>query len=98
MSLTINIYYSGKNGSAKKFAEEMISSGTVERIRNEKGNERYEYFFPMNDPETVLLIDRWENKEALDLHHKSDMMKKIAELRNKYGLHMKVEQYTEISK
>ena len=24
MSLTINIYYTGKNGSAKKFAEEMV--------------------------------------------------------------------------
>ena len=96
MSLTINIYYSGKNGSAKKFAEEMISSGTVEKIRKEEGNEKYEYFFSMYDPETVLLIDKWKNKEALNLHHKSEMMKKIAELRDKYGLHMKVEKYAEI--
>ncbi len=96
MSLTINIYYSGKNGGAKKFAEEMISSGTVEKIRKEEGNEKYEYFFSMYDPETVLLIDKWKNKEALNLHHKSEMMKKIAELRDKYGLHMKVEKYAEI--
>lgn len=27
MSLTINIYYTGKNGNAKKFAEKMVSSG-----------------------------------------------------------------------
>ena len=95
MSLTINIYYTGENGSAKKFAEEMISSGVVERVRNEKGNLKYEYFFPMDDPETVLLIDRWENKEALDIHHKSEMMQEIAKLRDKYHLHMKVEQFTE---
>ena len=38
MSITVNIYYKGENGSARKFAEEMISSGTVEAIRNEKGN------------------------------------------------------------
>ena len=95
MSLIINIYYTGQNGSAKKFAEEMQTSGLVDQIRNEPGNEKYEYFFPMDDPETVLLIDRWENQEALDEHHKSPMMKEIADLREKYHLHMKVEQFVE---
>lgn len=98
MSLTVNIYYSGKNGNAKKFVEEMISSGTVEKIRNEEGNEKYEYFFPVDDSETVLLIDRWKNKEALDIHHKSEMMKKVAELREKYNLSIKIEQYEKIVK
>ncbi len=95
MSLIINIYYTGKNGSAKKFVNEMISTGLVEKIRNEDGNERYDYFFPIDDEETVLLIDKWKNKEALDLHHKSDMMKSIAELRDKYNLKMRVEQFIE---
>ncbi len=45
MSLTINIYYTGKNGSVKEFANEMISKGIVNQIHNEKGNKRYEYFF-----------------------------------------------------
>lgn len=95
MSFTINIYYTGENGSAKKFAEEMVEKGVVERVRAEKGNQKYEYFFQMDDPETVLLIDRWENQEALDAHHKSPMMKEIADLRDKYHLHMRVEQFVE---
>ena len=93
MSIVVNIYYKGENGSAAKFAEEMIASGTVDAIRSEKGNIRYEYFLPMNDPDTVLLIDTWENQEAIDLHHASPMMKTITELREKYDLHMKVERY-----
>ena len=95
MSLTINIYYTGENGSAKKFAEEMIKTGVVDRVRTEKGNLRYNYFFPMDDPKTVLLIDRWESEEALDEHHKSPMMKEIAKLREKYHLSMRVEQFVE---
>lgn len=95
MSFTINIYYTGENESAKKFAKEMVEKGLVERVRAEKGNQKYEYFFPMDDPETVLLIDRWENQEALDEHHKSPMMKEIADLREKYHLHMRVEQFIE---
>ena len=57
MSITVNLYYTGKDGAARRFAEEMVSSGTVRDIRKEPGNLRYEYFFPMEDPETVLLID-----------------------------------------
>ena len=93
MAFTINIYYTGIDGSARKFAEEMISSGIVDEIRSKKGNLRYEYFSPFNDDETILLIDSWENQEALDEHHKSETMNKIIELRNKYDLHMKVERY-----
>lgn len=91
--ITVNIYYSGENGSARKFAEEMTTSGVVGRIRAEQGNLRYEYFFPMDDPETVLLIDSWENQGAIDLHHASPMMGEITELREKYNLHMKVERF-----
>jgi quinol monooxygenase YgiN len=93
MAITINIYYTGKSGSALKFAEEMISSGVVSEIRAEEGNIRYEYFCPMNDAETVLLIDSWENQKAIDIHHASPMMEKITRLREKYNLSMKVERY-----
>ncbi len=93
MSITINIYYKGENGSAKKFAHEMVSRGIVERVRKEEGNLKYEYFFPIDDKETVLLIDRWKNEEALDIHHKSEMMREIADLRNKYQISMKVEKF-----
>ena len=93
MSLTVNIYYTGENGNARKFAEEMEQTGTAAAIRAEKGNLKYEYFYPVNDEETVLLIDRWENQEAIDAHHATPMMNKITELRNKYDLHMRVERY-----
>lgn len=95
MSLIVNLYYTGKDGNARKFAEEMVSSGILEAIRAEEGNERYEYFFPMDDPETVLLIDRWKDQAALDVHHKSPMMAQIAALRDKYKLRLRVERYRE---
>ena len=47
MAITVNLRYTGKNGAAQAFAREMISSGTVEKIRAEKGNLRYEYYLHM---------------------------------------------------
>lgn len=77
MAITVNIYYSGENGNAKK----------------EDGNIRYEYFFPMDDKETVLLIDSWKDQHSIDVHHASPMMTQITKLREKYDLHMKIERY-----
>ena len=93
MSITVNLYYKGKGGSARAFAEEMESRGIADAIRAEDGNLRYEYFIPMKDPETVLLIDSWKDQESLDRHHASAMMSEIAKLRDKYDLHMSVERY-----
>ena len=93
MAITVNLRYTGKNGNARKFAEEMTAGGTVSVIRSEAGNLRYEYYQSLDDPETVLLIDSWENQEAIDIHHASPMMATIAALREKYDLHMTVERY-----
>ena len=91
--ITVNLYYKGINGNARAFVEEMESSGIAEAIRAEEGNLRYEYFQPMGDPETVLLIDSWTDQNAIDEHHASPMMKQLAGLREKYDLHMTVERF-----
>lgn len=93
MSIVVNIYYTGTGDNARKFAQEMESSGIADAIRGEEGNLRYSYFFPMSDPQTVLLIDAWKDQQAIDRHHASPMMESIIKLREKYGLHMKVERY-----
>lgn len=93
MAITVHLFYTGTDGNARKFAEEMVQSGVAARIRAEEGNLRYEYFFPMDDPETVLLIDSWKDQRALDAHHASPMMASILTLREKYDLHMKAERY-----
>ena len=93
MAITVILRYTGKNGAARKFAEEMTTSGTVAAIRAEAGNLRYEYYQPLDDPETILLIDSWEDQAAIDAHHASPMMATIAALREKYDLHMTVERF-----
>lgn len=93
MAITVNLRYTGTNGNALKFVEEMISSGTVDAIRAEEGNLRYEYYQSLDDPETILLIDSWASQAAIDAHHATSMMATIASLREKYDLHMTVERY-----
>ena len=45
--LTIVIRYKGEGSNARMFVNEVISSGVVSKIRQEEGNLRYDYFFPL---------------------------------------------------
>ena len=91
--ITVNLYYKGTNGAAEAFAREMEASGIADAIRAEEGNLRYQYFRPLHDPETILLIDSWRDQAAIDAHHSSPMMSQLAALREKYDLHMSVERF-----
>lgn len=91
--ITVHLYYKGSGGSARLFAGEMERSGIAGAIRKEPGNLRYQYFQPLDDPETVLLIDSWADQAALDAHHASPMMAQLAYLREKYDLHMTAERF-----
>ena len=91
--ITVNLYYKGANGSARAFAEGMEESVIADAIRAEEGNLRYQYFQPLDDPETILLIDSWTDQAAIDAHHASPMMAQLAALREKYDLHMTVERF-----
>ena len=88
--ITVNLYYKGAHGSARAFAKEMEESGIADSIRKEPGNLRFQ---PLNDPETILLIDSWTDQAAIDAHHASPMMAQLAALREKYDLHMTAERF-----
>lgn len=93
MAISINIYYRGRGNAAAEFAREMTERGITERIRRIEGNLQYEYFFPLEDDECVLLIDAWKDQAALDRHHASPMMSEIIKLREKYDLKMEVRRF-----
>ena len=93
MTLTMQVYYTGKNGSALQFAKEMEDCGIADKIRATHGNLAYTYYQSLSDPETVLLVDTWLNQEALDLHHASPRMQEILKMREKYQLTVRAERY-----
>ena len=91
--ITVHLFYTGTDGSAAAFAAEMEESGIADAIRAEDGNLSYRYFRPLDDPETVLLIDSCRDQAAIDAHHASPMMARLAALREKYDLHMRAERF-----
>ena len=75
--ITVHLYYTGEGGNARNFAQEMEETGIAEAIRNEPGNLGYRYFQPLDDPETVLLIDSWKDQEAIRAHGATEHFTRI---------------------
>lgn len=89
----MHLYYIGPADNARAFAQEMEASGIADRIRKQAGNTRYQYFEPLDDPHSILLVDSWTDQAALDIHHASPMMQEILDLRSKYQLTVTAERY-----
>lgn len=92
--ITINIRYNAPNGGALKYMKEMEATGLADSIRAIKGCMRYDYFIPQDDPESVLLIDQWEDLAALNRYHSSPVMKQAEALRAKYKLERNAQMFT----
>ena len=82
--LTVLIRYKGEKDNVRGFVNEMVSNGVVKRIREEEGNLRYEYCFPLEEDRSVLLVDSSVHQESLDRDHTLPFMKEIKLLRKKY--------------
>ena len=77
----------------KNSSKRWLQAELLKKLKAKKETKDTTTFFSMEDPETVLLIDKWEDEAALDEHHKSPKMKTIAELRKKHKWSLKIEQF-----
>lgn len=91
--ITLNVYYTGEKGNAKKFVKEVERMGTADSVRNEAGNIRYDYFLSRKNPDEVLLVEKWKGQKAVESHNATPMMKTIGRLKKKYGLTTVVERF-----
>ena len=93
MAITVNIYYSGDGDNARKFAAEMISSGTVARIKAEEGNLKYDYSFDAEDSNALILTELWKDHEAVAFHNGREHFKKLGEMKSEYVESVEIQRF-----
>ena len=96
MVITVNIRYTGKNSSVRYFLQEMEDARLIDMIRDEPGNLRYEYYWSLDDPDTVLIAGSWQDRNAYLAHLASPVTEIAAGLRKKYDISMTVERYIRV--
>ena len=91
--IILHVYYTGAPGAAEEFMHDMISSGIQQEVKAENGCLQYDYFIPEGSKDTVLLLEGWQNADALSAHSNGEVMKKIRATKAKYAIETVIEKY-----
>lgn len=92
-NIIIHCYYTGAEGAARGFIEEMQTSGLQQEVWSEDGCLQYDYFLSARDGNVGALLEKWRDEAALSAHMNGEPMRKLKAVKGKYALETKVERY-----
>jgi quinol monooxygenase YgiN len=86
------VTYTVKPGLRSVFHQIILDEKLQEASRNEPGNIAYDYFLSVDNPDELLLVEKWTDMKSLDEHRllphflrlqalKSDYIKEVSVVR-----------------
>ena len=91
--LILHVTYRCKEGAAEEFVRAVKESGAQALVRAEDGCLQYDYLISMEERDTVVLLEKWRDSDALASHLRQPHMATIQELKARYTLDSSVERY-----
>ena len=91
--IVLNVSYKCKPEMRDDFMEAIITEGIDVACRAEAGNLKYEYYYPVEDDDALLLIEKWTNDDALAAHGKQEHYLRLGELKKEYVKETVVEKF-----
>ena len=65
---TIYVTFTCRPAMREAFVERVKQEGILDKIRNEDGCHRYDYYFSAEDDTKLLLLEAWESKRHQEIH------------------------------
>lgn len=91
--LGLNVTYRMKPGKREEFLAQVTAQGILAAIRAEEGCLGYRYFCSVEDPDQLLLVERWTDEQAQATHMGQPHMKQLAAIKEICALDTKLERY-----
>ena len=82
----IRVTYRVKPGERDAFIKALIAEEIPACTQKENGNLAYDFMLPIDNPDTVCLIEQWENQACLEEHTKQAKYRRLGELRAELGV------------
>ena len=92
-NIILHVYYRSKNGTAEDFVRAVKESGVQEKVRAEDGCLQYDYHLSLEESDTVVLLEKWRDSDALAAHMQQPHMAKLKELKERFALETVLERY-----
>lgn len=82
--LILHVYYELFDGKRDAFMEVINLHQIPQKSKAEKGNHAYDYYFPVNEPNQLFLLEKWESEEDFEAHKISEHFLKLQALKTDY--------------
>ena len=89
--LLLLVKYTAKPGGGEKFVREITDSGILDAVRAEDGCISYDYYFSAENPDTVLLVEKWASAKQQEAHLQTAHIAELMRIKEKYILNTAVE-------
>ncbi len=89
--ILLSVKYTARPGGGEKFVREITDSGILDAVRAEDGCEGYDYYFLAENPDTVLLVEKWASAKQQEAHLQTAHMAELMKIKEKYILNTAVE-------
>ena len=92
-NIILHVYYRSKNGTAEDFVRAVKESGTQDKVRAEDGCMQYDYHLSLENADTVVLLEKWRDGDALATHLQQPHMETLKEFKSRFVQETKIERY-----
>ncbi|MBK5244512.1 MAG: antibiotic biosynthesis monooxygenase [Eubacteriaceae bacterium] len=93
-NLMLNVTYTLKPGKRAEFFNELNKIEAGKLSKEEPGNIKYEYFYPIDSEDQLFLIEIWEDDAAFSIHITTQHFKKLQSLKEEYVADVSIEKYS----
>ena len=92
--IVLNVLYKCKPDMRDEFLEAIMAEGIDIACRAEDGNIKYDYYYPVDGSDDLLLVEKWRDEESLAVHGGQPHFRRIRELEAEFVTESIVEKYT----
>ncbi len=84
--IILHVTYTVRRGTPKEFLNALHQCGIVAGSREEKGNIKYDYYFPEKENNILYLVELWKNAQAFEEHLQMPHFKAADDVKKKFDV------------
>ena len=92
-NIILHVYYRCKEGAAGEFVRAVKDSGVQAQVRAEDGCLQYDYHLSLEEENTVVLLEKWRDSDALAAHMQQPHMETLREFKSRFALDTEIQRY-----
>ena len=91
--IVLNVSYKCRPGMRDEFLKKIRREGIDAASRAEAGNLKYDYYFPADGGDELLLVEKWRDADALAEHGRQPHFAKLGALKAEYVADTVIEKF-----